>query len=115
MKQTKFMPKLGFIQVQITNSLFYVSIANTLMLSLTFWYTSGSIIAAKYAPWLTMWMFLSVSIVLLAIVMILDYKLMYPSRQGFISTQAYIHANPAVTDLKEIKKDLGKIKEKLGI
>ena len=109
------MPKVGFVQVQISNSLFYLSLVNTLMLGFTFWYTSGSIIANKYAPWFTLWMFLSLGVVFMVLVMIFDYKVMYPSRQGFISRQAYKHVNPAVADLQQIKKDLKKIKDRLEI
>jgi len=115
MKQAKFIPQLGFIQVQISNSMFYLSLVNTLMLGLTFWYTSGSIIAAKYAPWFTLYMFLTFGVIITVLMMLFDWKVMYPSRQGVLNKQAYKHVNPAVADLQKILKNQERIMKKLGI
>lgn len=115
MKQAKAMFRLGAFQVQITNSFFYLSLVNTTLLAVTVWYAAGSALAQKYAPWFTIWMFLSLGLVLLLSLMLLDYKFIYPSRQSFLNKQSYKHVNPAVADLHEILADLKAIKEKLGI
>lgn len=122
MKRSKYRPKLGFFLVQLSNSLSYVGLGNTTMLMFTFWYTSGSIIAAKYAPWFNLWIFILLGIIFWTSVIIFDWIFIYPSRQGVLSTEAYKHANPAIDDLKKLLKNDEillsndkKIMKKLGI
>lgn len=115
MKQSRFIPWLGGFLVQLTNSFFYVTALNTGMIIITFWYTSGSIIANKYAPWMTLWHFFAICLVVIGAIMFFDYKYMYPSRQGFLNAQACKHPNPAMESLIRLESDVEKIKKRLGI
>ena len=101
--------------VQLTNSLFYITLLNTLMLALTFWYTTGYEIASKYLPWVNVGIFLAVVALVNVIVAVLDYVLIYPSRQGFINEQACKHPNPAMESLVRLEADMAKVKAKLGV
>jgi hypothetical protein len=113
MKQSGVRHWLGAFLVQLSNSFFYVSILNTGLLALTFWSTSGVSLAKTYAPWLTLWYFLAIVIGVFSLIMFLDYKFMYPSRQAFINEQACKHSNPAMDELLAIRKENADIKAKL--
>jgi hypothetical protein len=114
-RQIKIPAWIGGLQVQFGNSLAYLTIVNTFMLGMTFWYTAGYQIASTYAPWANLWLFLSVCAVVAALVMVFDYTVMYPARQSFINSQACKHNNPWMDEILEQKKDIAKIKIKLGI
>lgn len=114
-KQTKSNLWLGALQVQVSNSFFYLNMISTGMMILTFWYTAGYQIQGKYLPWLTLWLFIGVVAVAFAAVMVLDYKFVYPSRQAFVNEQACKHNNPWMDEIMEVRKDIAKIKAKLEI
>ena len=110
MQQVKIPGWVGAIQVQLTNSFFYIALLNTAMLSVTLWATTGPSIQAKL-PWADFWMLLVVGFLVVCGVMILDYKFMYPVRQAFINEQACKHTNPAMLLLFEMDKKLDRIIE----
>ena len=110
MKQVKIPTWVGVIQVQLTNSFFYISLLNTSMLSVTLWALIGPTIQGV-CPWARFWMLILVGIFVVCVVMVLDYKFMYPVRQAFINEQACKHTNPAIELLLEMDKKLDKILE----
>lgn len=116
LKQAKPRPRLGAFQVQVSTTMsHYVVYVNLSFMAMMFWHTTA-------APWLRQhyfgadfWMFAIFMLLFVATIGLFDYKFVYPSRQAFLSRQAYKHANPAVADLQTILKNQKKIMEKLGI
>jgi len=111
----RIMPFVGALQVQVQNSMFYLSLMNATLLALTFWSTTGTGLMSERVPWMGTIEFFGFVVLLLIIIMLLDYKVMYPHRQAFLSKQSYIHKNPAVYDLQKLIKDMARVKEALGI
>ena len=116
-KQAKARTKVGAFQVQLSVSMsHYMVYVNLSFMGMMFWHTTA-------APWLrqfvwqgaSFWMFALFMLSLLSVIMLFDWKYMYPSRQALISQQAYKHDNPAVADLQKIIKNQKKIMERLGI
>ena len=116
LKQVKPKPKLGAFQVQVSTTMsHYIVYINLCFMGLMFWHTTA-------APWLRqfyggaqVWMFAIFMLLIVAGIGLFDYKFVYPSRQAFISRQAYKHDNPAIADLQKVLKNQKKIMEKLGI
>ena len=111
----KIMPFLGAVQVQFTNSMMYISVANIVMMGLTFWSTAGVSLAADVFPWMGPKEFMGFAALGLACVMIFDRVVMYRHRQAFLNEQSYKYKNPAVADLKKLLADLALVKRHLGI
>lgn len=114
-RQSKGIPWVGAVQVQVINSLIYLSVMNSCMLAFTVWHTAGYEITRQYAPWVNIWIFFTLLISGFLVVMYLDYKMLYPSRVEHNNRQAYKQKNPAVDDLQAILADLKRIKQELGI
>ena len=116
MKQAKAITKLGGFQVQLQASMgHYLVYINLMFVGMMFWYTTAGPAVRPYLPWISFWMFASLMLVLIATLMIVDYKFMYPSRQGFLNKQVYKHENPIVKDIQKLIKNQKKIMEKLEI
>lgn len=111
--RTRIMPFLGAVQVQITHSLFYLTLVNATMLALTFWSTAGVSLAAQYAPWMTAREFLICGAVVVVGVMLMDYKLVYPYRQAFLNEQTCKFSNPAMDELRACREELAAIRARL--
>lgn len=114
MQQVKIPSWVGAIQVQLTNSFFYIALLNTAMLSVTLWATTGPSIQAVW-PWARFWMLILIGVIVVCGVMILDYRFMYPVRQAFINIQACKHTNPAMEILVNINGRIDRIEKHLGI
>jgi uncharacterized membrane protein len=117
LKQAKPHPKIGAFQVQLSMSTsYYLLYVNLSFMGMMFWHTTA-------APWLrqyvwqgaSFWMFASFMLLLVGVVMFIDYKFVYPSRQAHISHQVFKHGNPTVAIIKEMHENQKKIMEKLGI
>lgn len=116
MKQAKVRTKLGGFQVQLSTTMsHYVVYINLMFVGMMFWHTTARPNLQPFLPWVDFWMFASFMVLIVAAVMVLDYKFIYPSRQGFISKQSYKHANPMVADMKKVIANQKKIMDKLGI
>ena len=121
-RQVRLPRWLGAFQVQLTNSFFYISVLNTVLLSSTFWKSWGYEIAKQYAPWMNFWMFLGCGALLMMLLMLMDYQLVYPVRQAFLNEQSCKHENPAMDALNRIEErqkqqeqDMKKVKIRLGV
>jgi len=102
-KQAKVRTKIGGFQVQLSTSFsHYIVYINLSMMGMMFWHTTGAPWIRQIYPEASFWMFALFMLLVIASVMIFDYKYMYSSRQGFLSQQSYKHANPAVADLQKI-------------
>ena len=114
MKQVKIPSWFGAIQVQLTNSFFYISLINTAMISVTLWAATGPSVQ-RVIPWASYWLFLLIGFIVVITIMLLDYKFMYPTRSAFLNIQSCKHTNPAMEELLKISERLTAIEEKLGI
>jgi len=114
MKQITMPRWIGAIQVQLTNSFFYMSLINTAMLSVTMWALVAPSIRLVL-PWAKYWLFACIGVAIVSTIMLLDYKFLYPTRQGFINEQACKHTNPAMEELLSISRRLTQIESELGI
>ena len=123
LKQAKPRPRIGGFQVQLSTTMSnYIVYINLCFMGMMFWHTTAAPFLRQYYTGADFWMFAAFMLVLVSSIMAFDYKFVYPSRQAFISRQSYRHANPVVADIRqllaeneEIKADLNRIKEKLGI
>jgi hypothetical protein len=115
LKQSGTVEWLGALQVQVSNSMFYMSMVSTGMMILTFWYTAGYQIQQQYLKWLTLGWFIAFVVVLFGLVMFIDYKWILPSRMAFVNKQAYKHENQAMDEILAIHKEIKEIEKKLGI
>ena len=103
LKQASVKTKVGGFQVQLSTSFsHYIVYMNLAMMGMMFWHTTGGPFVRQFYPWVTYWMFAVFMLLIIVVVMVFDYKFMYPSRQGFLSQQSYKHSNPAVADLQTI-------------
>jgi hypothetical protein len=103
---------VGILQVQLTNSFFYITLLNSGLLSLTAWAAIGPSLQGVI-PWARFWMFGILAFFIVSIVMFLDYKFVYPTRQRFINEQACKHTNPAMEELWKISKQLNELEKRL--
>lgn len=106
LKQSKKPIWIGALQVQLSNSLFYMNVVFMGMSVMTFWYTAGYQVADAMFPWLTLPIFVGFVVLVFIIVMLLDYKIILPARQAFQNEQACKHENPAMEALLDIQKRL---------
>jgi hypothetical protein len=105
------MPFLGAVQVQVQHSLFYLTVTNATLLALTFWNTTGSHMAPV---WMSAGHFFGMVALVLATVMILDYKVMYPHRQAFLNKKTCEFDNPAMDELRALRLEVAELKGLLG-
>ena len=122
-KQSQKLPTwIGGFLIQLQMSIVYVGIANIVLIALTFYYTSGHIIAKEYLPFVTLRVFLIFGVVCWGMLIFLDYKYIAPAKQRHLNRQAAKHKNPVYElvekidkDNEEIRKDIAKIKEALNL
>ena len=88
---------------------------NMSFVGMMFWYTTAAPALRPYLPWVSWWMFASIMLALVISLMMLDYKYMLSSRQGFLNRQAYKHKNPLVYDIERMEKNLKKLMKEMGI
>lgn len=120
-RQLKGNIKLGGFVDTLAFTMFWMSLVNFLMMAVTTYTVTREYTTAIF-PWFTIWFFLSLLGTIIATVMVLEYKLVYPSRVAFRNQQEYQHESPIKQDLKDVKdeqklvrEDLDKIKVKLGV
>jgi len=103
----------------------YYGLMNALMMLITV-YTVREVTIHKYLPWMNFVVFLSIIITVLLLILILDYKLVYPSQIAFHQHEAYKHRNLIRRDLDKereiareraelLDKRLSRIEEALGV
>jgi len=111
-KQSKPRPKMGALQVQLSTTMgYYVVYINLTFMGMMFWHTTAAPWFRMYYAGAMLWQFALFMILLVAAIMVFDWKFVYPSRQASLSQQSYKHDNPAVQDLQAIRKETAKIAE----
>ena len=127
-RQLKGNIRLGGFVDTLAFTMFWMSLVNFLMMAVTT-YTVTREYTISIFPWFSIWIFLSILGLIIATVMVFEYKLVYPSRVAFRNQQEYAHDSPIKEDLKQIKeeqelnrkrqeviqRDLDKIKIKLEV
>ena len=120
-RQLKGNIRLGGFVDTLAFTMFWMSLINFLMMAVTT-YTVTREYTISILPWFSIWIFLSLLGLVIATVMVFEYKLVYPSRVAFRNQQEYAHESPIKKDLDKIKesqeqsrRDIEAIKEKLGI
>lgn len=95
-------------------AVFYFNAASFVLLAITAYNTTFiPILAQRGIHWLTLPMFISGGIGLILLLMLLEYKLVYPSFYAFRNKQEYTHKNLLREDLEATYKRLEKLNEKL--
>ena len=104
---------IGAIQSQFNNTQSYVSMVQFLLITVVAYHTTLRDTILRYIPWMNFWIFLLVGAALFLLVMLIDYKIVVPSRVNYSNYQAYKHVNPVKEDLKKIKTDMKEVVTRL--
>jgi len=86
---------------------FYITILNFIQIAIVAYWTTLREFILQAAPWFTLPIYFLFLIVLAALGMVFEYKVMYPSWYAFRNKQEYEHQSPIKKDLEKIKKQLG--------
>lgn len=108
MIKQKNIPWLGAFVEALYNSLPILSIINFLSI-LTVLYATTKPYLLEYAPWLTIWMFISFLVVLTFLVMFLTYKFVLPSIWTFRGKQMFGYESQVKDQLDKILRKLEEI------
>ena len=103
-KKQYMVPYVGPFQIIFGVVLFYLSPVGFAMQAVTLYAVAVSPWAATHAPWLTLWMYLSMIPMLGILGLIFVFKFVLPSVYEFGNKQGYKHGNPFVADLQEMLK-----------
>lgn len=107
-KQKKGDLKFGGLVDMMAYTAFWLGLVNFFFNSLVVYSVSLKPWLTEWIPWFNIFSWLGLLLSIIIIVMVLEYKIIYPARQTFRNQQEYAHNSP-------IQKDLQRIKEKLGI
>lgn len=108
MKLTKRKLTFGALVDLITYAVFWFGILNFIMIGLTAYSTTISPFLSSKVPWFNLFWFIIILGLITLGLMALEFFIIYPARQKFRNDWEYSHESP-------IRRDLDKIKEKLGI
>lgn len=97
----------------MSNTLVYVGYINFLLIVAIAYNTTFRDLLERYIPWLTFPMFVGVTIVIVGMAMLLEYKLMMPSAWHFQQKQLWQHQSPIRAELKRIQQKLEEIERKI--
>ena len=110
----------GFKDI-LTMTIFYMSIINFCLVAITAYNTGLREWLLVYFPWMKIYIFFGVLLLIALFAMIMEYKFVYPSFYAFRSQQEYKHKSPIQRDLakcleelNELRKELKEIKEQIG-
>ncbi len=91
----------------------YQALVNSFLLIATAYNTTLREALHAYVPWLNFWMFFCILIFGNFTMMVIHFKFIQPSIQGFNATQGFKLINPSVDVLKKILERVEKIEKKL--
>jgi len=112
--QYKVSGKIGGLKDLLGRTLFYVSIINFILITVTAYSTTLRDTLQMWFPWLNFPIFLGILVVGLLLAMILEYKIVLPSAWAFTNKQQYEHQSLIRKQLDGIEKTLSEIQEKQG-
>jgi len=107
-KQKKGDFRFGALVDIVAYTAFWLGLVNFLFNSLVVYSITIKPWIITRLPWFNIFAWFGLLTGIVIITMILEYKIIYPARQTFRNQQEYAHESP-------IRKDLQKIKDKLGI
>lgn len=107
------LPWVGGFKDILTMVIFYMSIINFCLVAITAYNTGLREWLLVYFPWMKLYIFFGVILLIALIAMVLEYKFVYPSFYAFRSQQEYKHQSPLRDDLAKCLKKLDEISERL--
>lgn len=114
LKQGKPKIALGALRDMIQRTQAYYGILNVMLLLITT-YTVREATIKKLFPWFNFYWLLGVGVAFIIIVVITDYKFVYPSQIAWHQHEAWKHGSPVRKDFDMVKKHLKKVEKSLGI
>ena len=102
----------GFKDI-LTMVIFYMSIISFTLVAVTAYNTGLREWLLIYFPWMKIYIFYGVLLVVAAIAMVVEYKFVYPSFYAFRSQQEYKHQSPLRADLAKVLVLLNDISKRL--
>ena len=102
----KNLPWIGPLKDIVMSTVFYISIINFILLSVTAYYTTLRPFLLIYAPWFKIWMWLSLLVGIVLVMMVLEYKFVYASWYTFRNKQEATHENLIIKRIDELEKKL---------
>jgi len=113
-KQYGVSGKIGGAKDLLGRTLFYVSIINFILITVTAYSTTLRDTLQMWFPWLNFPIFLGILVVGLLLAMILEYKIVLPSAWAFTNKQQYEHQSLIRKQLDGIEKTLSEIQKNQG-
>jgi len=111
MKQRNI-PKVGAFVESLFTCLPFLGIINFMILAVVL-YTNIQPYLLTHMPWMNLWIFLILVLMLVATMMVLIYKFVLPSIWTFRGKQMFGHKSDVIDELKAIKKRLENIEGKV--
>lgn len=99
------LPFIGGLKDVLAHTAFWISIVNFSLIGVTAYNTTLRAYLIEYTPWLKIWMFLGVLVVIVGVMMFLEYKFIMPSYYSFRERQ--------YTNDSDIRKLLVEVLKKL--
>ena len=103
----KNLPWIGPLKDIVMSTVFYISIINFILISVTAYYTTLRPFLLIYAPWFKIWMWLGFLVGVVLVMMVLEYKFVYASWYTFRNKQEATHENLIIKRIDELEKKLG--------
>ena len=102
----------GFKDI-LTMVIFYMSIISFTLVAVTAYNTGLREWLLIYFPWMKIYIFYGVLLIVAAVAMVVEYKFVYPSFYAFRSQQEYKHQSPLRADLAKVLVLLNDISKRL--
>lgn len=107
MKQYNSGKFIGGILDTLNRTSVFISAGNTILIIATFYNTGGGLFIKRLLPWMNMYWFMLLALLLASLAMLFVYFVITPSYFNFYSTQFYKHDSPMKRDIEAIKYKLG--------
>ena len=104
---------LGAFQSQVYSAQSNIGVIQFLLIVVMAYQSTIRAFLFPIFPWINFGWFLIIGTILFLLLMIVDYKIMMPSRMAYGNFQTYKHPNPVFEEIKTIKKNQDKILEQL--
>jgi len=112
-KQYNLGVRFGALRILVGQVMFYVSMANFVMISVVAYDTTLRAVIQAHFPWFNFPLFIGIMAFLVLVAMVLEYKFVVPSTTSYGNVMWYRHQNPAKADLELILKKLEELEAKI--
>jgi len=96
---------LGLARDMLTRAQSYYGLMNASMMMVTV-YTVREATIKSHLPWMNFMIFFAFIVCMLIVVMIFDYKMVYPSQIAFHQHEAWKHRSPVRKDFEALRAQL---------